>query len=149
MEPKSLYVPSVISGISLHMQWGVFLNKAYASYWGWGSAAQKSSGSFMCEWETPGKKEVAPSHPSFHANTCVRFTDVSSPSSCAAKASNSFSGVTTGRLITRKSTGGSLLRQLPERPPSSWRIAVCACLRTFLWPKFNLQIQIAYSYPLW
>lgn len=123
MEPKSLYVHSVISGISLHVQWRVFLNKTYASHWEWGSSAQKSSGSFMCEWKTPRTKEEAPSHPSRRANTHARFTEVSSPSSCAAKASNRFSGVTTWCLITRKSEGGGLLRQLPERPPSPWRIS--------------------------
>lgn len=187
MEPKSLYVHSVISGISLHMQWRVFLNKTYVSYRGWGSATQKSSGSFMCEWKTPGMEEEARSHPSLHANTRARFTDVSSPSSCAANASNSFSGVTTWCLITRKSTGGGSLPQPPERPSQSLKmllqrwccmsaahfsfcggragyfrggkrerdggplsgilITVCACLRTFLWPKSNLQTQI--SYPLW
>lgn len=123
MEPKSLYVHSVISGISLHTQRRVFLNKTYLSHWGWGPATQKSSGRFMCEWKTPGTEEEEPSHPSLHANTRARFTDVSSPSSCAAKASNSFSGVTTWCLITRKSTGGGLLLQLPERPPSPWRIS--------------------------
>lgn len=91
MEPKSLYVHSVISGISLHTQRRVFLNKTYLSHWGWGPATQKSSGRFMCEWKTPGTEEEEPSHPSLHANTRARFTDVSSPSSCAAKASNSFS----------------------------------------------------------
>lgn len=37
--------------------------------------------------EKPGTEEEAPSHPSLHANTRARFTDVSWPSSCAAKAS--------------------------------------------------------------
>lgn len=97
--------------------------KTYLSYWGWGPATQKSSGRFMCEWKTPETEEEEPSHPSLHANRRARSTDVSSPSSCAAKASNSFSGVTTWCLITRKSTGGGLLLQLPERPPSPWRIS--------------------------
>lgn len=65
MEPKSIYVHSVISGTSLRMEWRVFLNKPYASYWGWGSATQKSSGSFMCEWKNQGRRKRHPLTPHF------------------------------------------------------------------------------------